>query len=83
MSQCLSVLSLTLVYCGQTVGRIKMKLDTQVGLGPGHTMTQVCFPHRGTATPPPFLAHICCGEMALLIKMPLGMEVGLAQATLC
>jgi len=34
---CLSVcLSVTLVYCGQTVGRIKMKLDTQVGLGPGH-----------------------------------------------
>jgi len=29
-------LSVTLVYCGQTVGRIKMKLGTQVGLGPGH-----------------------------------------------
>ena len=25
-----------LVYCGQTVGRIKMKLGMQVGLGPGH-----------------------------------------------
>jgi len=24
------------VHCGQTVGRIKMKLDVQVGLGPGH-----------------------------------------------
>ena len=33
MSVCLSV---TLVYCGQTVWRIKMKLGTQVGLGPGH-----------------------------------------------
>jgi len=32
----LSVLSVTLMYCGQTVGRIKMKLGTQVGLGPGH-----------------------------------------------
>jgi len=32
---CLSVcLSVTLVYCGQTVGRIKMKLSMQVGLGP-------------------------------------------------
>ena len=30
------VLTVTLVYCGQTVGRIKMKLGTQVGLGPGH-----------------------------------------------
>ena len=27
---------MTLVYCGQMVGRIKMKLGTQVGLGPGH-----------------------------------------------
>ena len=29
------VLSVT-VYCGQTVGRIKMKLGMQVDLGPGH-----------------------------------------------
>ena len=33
---CLSVLSGKLVYCGQTVGWIKMKLGTQIGLGPGH-----------------------------------------------
>jgi len=30
---CLSVLSVTLVYCGQTVGSIKMKYGTEVGLG--------------------------------------------------
>jgi len=36
LSVCLSVLSVTLVYCGQTVGWIKMKLGAQVGLGPGH-----------------------------------------------
>ena len=35
LSVCLSV---TLVYCGQTVGRIKMELGLQVGLGPGHTV---------------------------------------------
>jgi len=35
---CLSVLSVTLVYCGQMVGRIQMKLSTQVGLGPGHNV---------------------------------------------
>jgi len=29
-------LSVTLVYCGQTVGWIKMKLVKEVGLGPGH-----------------------------------------------
>jgi len=28
--------SVTFVHCGQTVGRIKTKLGTQVGLGPGH-----------------------------------------------
>ena len=30
------ILSVTLVYCDQTVGWIKMKLGTEVGLGPGH-----------------------------------------------
>ena len=34
----LSVLSVTLVYCGQTVKRIKMKLGMQVGLGHCHTV---------------------------------------------
>jgi len=32
------VLSVTLVYCGQMVGRIKMKLGMEVGLGPGHSV---------------------------------------------
>jgi len=32
----LSCLSVTSVYCGQTVGWIKMKLGVQVGLGPSH-----------------------------------------------
>jgi len=33
---CLSFLSVTLVYCGQTGGRIKVKLGMEVGLGPSH-----------------------------------------------
>jgi len=33
LSVCLSV---TLVYCDQTVGWIKMKLNTEISLGPGH-----------------------------------------------
>ena len=37
---CLSCLSVTFVHCGKTVGRIKMKLGTQVGLGPGHIMLE-------------------------------------------
>jgi len=83
---CLSVcLSVTLVYCGQTVGRIKTKLGMQKGLGPGRTVLD-----GDPASPPPrghsplqFLVHICCGQMAAWIKMPLGMELGLGQATLC
>jgi len=35
LSVSLSCLSVTLVYCGQMVGRIKMKLGTRVGIGPG------------------------------------------------
>ena len=30
----LSVMSVTLLYCGQTVGWIKMKLGMEIGLGP-------------------------------------------------
>jgi len=44
---CLSCLSVTLVYCGQTVGRIEMKLSMQVGLGPGHIVL------GGDPAPPP------------------------------
>jgi len=34
----LSCLSVTFMHCGQTVGRIKMKLAMQVGLGSGHSV---------------------------------------------
>ena len=45
---CLPVcLSVTFVHCGQTVGRIKMKLGMQVGLGPGHIVL------GGDPAPPP------------------------------
>jgi len=77
----LYVLSVTLVYCGQTVGWIKMKLGTQVGLGPGHIELdgdQLPLSQRGTA--PQFSAHICCGQMAGWIKVPLGRELGLGPS---
>jgi len=56
LSVCLSVLSLTLVYCGQTFGWIKMKLGMQVGLGPGHIVLDrdPAPRERGTAHPPIF-----------------------------
>jgi len=78
---CLSVcpvLSVTLVYCGQTVGWIKMKLGTEVGIGPSHSVLDgepAPSPQRGTT--PQFSAHVCCGQTAGWIKMPLGKEVGL------
>ena len=88
--RCLSVcLSATLVYCGQTVGRIKMKLGSQVGLRPGHIVlggdqappTQ----KEGRAPPtqkrgkaPKFSAHVYCGQTAGCMKLVLGTEVGLS-----
>ena len=33
---CPVCLSVTMMYCGQTAGWIKMKLGMQLGLGPGH-----------------------------------------------
>jgi len=80
---CLSVcLSATLVYCGQTVGRIKMKLGMQTW----HAGRPRPWPHCvrwGPSSPPihghspKFSAHICCDQMAAWIKMSLGTEVGL------
>ena len=65
-----------------------MKLGVQVGLIPGHIVLDGDLAHlpakggrapRLGAEPPRFSAHICCGEMAGWIKMPLGMEVRLGQ----
>jgi len=50
----LSVLSVTLLYCGQMVGWIKMPLGTMLGLGPAHTVLDgqpVPPPKRGIASP--------------------------------
>jgi len=49
---CLYVLSVMLLYCGQTVGWIKMKLGMEVGLGPGHIVVNgnpAPLPQRGAA----------------------------------
>jgi len=72
-----------LVYCGQTVGWIKMPLGTEVGLSPGHIVLDrnPAFPpppqkKEGTAAPQ-FSSHVYCGQTAWWIRMPLGKEVGL------
>jgi len=57
------VLSVTLVYCGQTVGWIKMKLGKQVGLSLGHTVLDWDPPPplpKGHG--PQFSAHFYCKE---------------------
>jgi len=58
---CLSVLSclcVTFVHCGQTLGRIKMKLGTQVDLRPGHIVLDgdptLPSPKRGQSPLPSF-----------------------------
>ena len=66
---CLSVRPVTLVYCGQMVRWIKMKLGVQVGLGTGHTVLHVepAAPlERGTAAPSRFACyHIIQGPRLL------------------
>ena len=52
LSVCPNCLSVTLVYCGKTVGWIKVKLGMQVGLGPGHIVSD------GDPAPPPKKGHI-------------------------
>ena len=67
---------MTLVHCGQTLGRIKVKLGMQAGLGPGHFVLDGDTAPSLKGHSPPIFAHICCGQMAAWIKMSLGMEVG-------
>jgi len=58
-----------------------MKLGVQVGLDPGHIVLDgdpAPLPQKGQS--PQFSAHVCCGQMAAWIKMPLGMEVGLGPS---
>ena len=80
LSVCLSVpscLSVTFVHWDQTVGRIKMKLGGQVGLGLGHIVLDGGMkPVLGTEPPPQFSASFYCGQTAGWIKMPLDTEVG-------
>jgi len=75
---CLSCLSVMLVYCGQTVGCIKMKLGVEVGLGSDHIVLDgdpVPPPQKGHS--PPISAHVCCGQTAGWITILPGTEVGL------
>ena len=53
-----------------------MKPGTEVGLGPGHSVSDgdhPPFPRKKAQ--PQFLAHVSCGQTAGWIKMQLGAEV--------
>jgi len=63
LSVCHTVMSVTLVYCGQTVGRIKMKLGTEVGLGSGHIVLDedpAPLPKKGAQPSPIFGPCLLC-----------------------
>ena len=60
-----------------------MKLGMQVGLGPGHIVLDGAQLPLPKGAQPPIFGHVCCGQMAASIKMLLGMQLGLAQVTLC
>jgi len=65
LSVCLSRLSVTLVYCRQTVEWIKMKLGKEVGLGPGHIVLDgdPVPPKKGAAVPPHFSARVAAKRL--------------------
>jgi len=62
---------------------INMPLGMEVVLGPGHIVSDgdpVPPPKKRAQPPPQFSTHVCCGQTAGWIKMPLGTEVGLNAA---
>jgi len=71
------ILYCIILYC-QTVGRIKMKLGMQVGLGAGHTVLNGDPAHPNKEHSPQFSAHVHYGQTAGWIKMPLSPSSHLA-----
>jgi len=67
------------LYCGQTAGCIKLRLDTVVGLGLRDIVFDVdpATPRKRAHPPHPILALVYCGQMAGWMKTPLGTEVDL------
>ena len=67
------------IYCGQTVGCIKMPLGIEVGLSPGDFVLDGDPPPSPKGADPQFLAHVYCGQTAAWIKVPLGTEVNVGS----
>jgi len=63
-----------------------MPLGMEVDLGPGDFVLDgdpLSSPKKGAEPPSQFSAYVYCGQTAGCIKMALGIEVALVQATLC
>ena len=81
----LSCLSVTMMYCGQTIGWIKTKLGMAVGLRPGHTVLggdQPPFP-KGAQPPYPNFRLMFVAKRLDELKCHLVWRWASAQATLC
>jgi len=84
LSVCLSCLYVTLVLCGQTIERIKIKVGMPIGLGPGHIVLDgdsAPLPQSGTAPnfrPISVVAKWLDGSRSHLVWREAS-----AQATLC
>jgi len=76
--RCLSCLSETLVYCGQTVGWFTMPLAMEVGLGPGHILLDGDLAREKRGGTAPNFRLMSGGQTAGWIKMPLGTDVDLS-----
>jgi len=77
------ILSVTLVYCGQTVGWIKMKHGVQVGLGPGHVLDGYPLPPPQRDTTPNFQPISVVAKWLDGLRCHLVWRYASAQATLC
>jgi len=57
---------------------VTMPLGTEVGLGSGHIgLDGDPASAKGAQPPPQFSAHVCCGQTAGWMKMPLDREADL------
>jgi len=63
-----------------------MSLGVEVGLGQGLIVIdgdQLPPPKKKGTQLPQFSAHVCCGQTAGWIKMPIGTKAGLGQTAMC
>jgi len=80
----LSCLSVSLVYCGQTAGWIKMPLATDVGIGPGDiVLDENSAPPKKGAQPPNFLPMSIVAKRLDGSRCHFVRRYASAKATLC